>query len=357
MTEDDMLLRCREGKTSWKEMTGNKIPLHKHGIWEVYGINHCDAVRNVRAHPNVIKIFSALTGSAQLWSSMDRINFKFPGRRYRSAESWAHVDQHPLKSGLVTLQSYVDIMGTPTVDHPGNQFYEGSHIVFEKYREAISQGIINQQKKDWFKVSNYKEVLDFVKSELGELNFPTHVVKPIVPKGGMVLWDSRTIHDPSDGTFFDQGRFVIYISMLKYMEPIFTETQRKKKKAAFEELRSTTHTPCPQTLFSKTGRTYGKESAFVEITSPYALWPSQVSPDDSKEWEDSVVDPAEVSMRKQVPRNQEEKCLFGFVNYEELNRNPVTRGLGVFNMKYDPKVKGLLNFVPPEKVTPSKKKK
>jgi hypothetical protein len=64
---------------------------HKHGILESYRVNHCEAAREARKDPAILKVFAAHYGTTQLIGSMDRINFKFPGKSYTSRGRWDHI--------------------------------------------------------------------------------------------------------------------------------------------------------------------------------------------------------------------------------------------------------------------------
>jgi hypothetical protein len=69
------------------------------------------------------------------------------------------------------------------------------------------------------------------------------LTKVEVPKGGMVLWDSRTVHDNSRPEFGrpngSRWRHVVFVSMT----PAFWTTPRdiNKKRDAYENLLMTTH--------------------------------------------------------------------------------------------------------------------
>ena len=74
----------------------------------------------------------------------------------------------------------------------------------------------------------------------------------------MVLWDSRTIHcgtEPIKGRDNQKFRNVVYVCMLP--RSFTTESNLKKKRKAFEELRMTTHWPHKPKLFPINPRTYG----------------------------------------------------------------------------------------------------
>src|SRR5277367_3949922 len=66
-----------------KHSMSNLLP-HKHGIIESYRINHCEAAREARKEKKILQVFSSIYGSTRLVCSLDRINWKFPGKPYKS---------------------------------------------------------------------------------------------------------------------------------------------------------------------------------------------------------------------------------------------------------------------------------
>lgn len=281
---------------------------HKHGILESYRINHCEAAREARKDPEVLKIFCAIYGTTQLIGSLDRINFKFPGKKYSSRGRWDHIDQNPRKLGLRSIQSYLDILGT-NQDEPGNRFYEGSHLLFEEFTKPF-RGLDDT---DWFKVDEDMRIIIEKKCKL---------VKPVCEPGSLVLWDSRVAHSPSEGTNFKKGRSVFYICYLPY-DKSFTEKEEKKKMTAFNTMRSTQHTPYPQHMFPVKPRTYGNEMKYTEISIDH-LFANRLKGKEGKEREDEL--------KRCIEPDENEKLLFGFKSYSLLKNN-----IGLFNDKWNGK--------------------
>ncbi len=77
----------------------------------------------------MIEVFARLFGTDQLVCSLDRINFKFPGRPYVSKGPWCHADQHPSGTERQTIQAYLTLSAQRD-ESPANRFYAGSHRVF-----------------------------------------------------------------------------------------------------------------------------------------------------------------------------------------------------------------------------------
>ena len=79
--------------TNYAAVPMSRLLPHKHGIVESAHFNHCEAAREMRVHDIVLKVFATLYGTTQLVGSMDRINWKFPGKKYTSQAEWPHADR------------------------------------------------------------------------------------------------------------------------------------------------------------------------------------------------------------------------------------------------------------------------
>lgn len=240
-------------------------------------MNIAKPFRDLRKNPKVLAVYARLNGSTCLVSSLDRVNWKFPGRKYTSKGSWAHVDQNARNLGLRYIQSYVTFT-EGTKYSPQNRFYSGSHLKFEKFfqnRRTSKTG------DAWLRLTpeDREAMVNIQKCPL---------VKPTCPEGSMILWDSRTVHDPDEGTKFDDGRLVVYLCYSKYCpEMARSKVFQRKKQDAFKDFRATPHAPFPQTVFGKTVRTYGEEAGLYDVIPVKSLgYPSAEAascPDASEE--------------------------------------------------------------------------
>ena len=222
----------------------SRLPSHKHGILECYGLNHAEFVRRVRRDPRVLEVFALLYGTDQLTGSMDRVNWKFPGRAYHSQGDWCHADQHPRQPDRIAVQSYLTVTAQRE-ESPGNRFYEGSHAIFSEF--FADQRDDERPSSDWTRLTDDQRTALRAKCPL---------VKPQCPVGSLVLWDSRTVHSPSEGTDFADGRFAIYLCYSPLWGKAACDSTLKGKQEAFTQRRATAHCPVPQTLFGKTPRVY-----------------------------------------------------------------------------------------------------
>ncbi len=239
----------------FSKLKGPQLLPHKHGIIQAYRLNHAPFIRKVRRDLRIIEIYAALMGTDQLVASMDRINFKYPGRSYRSAEPWPHMDQDPRFPGLITIQSYLCLTDCEE-NSPGNRLYEGSHLVFAKrWAHLRKEGPTDS----WRKLNE---------TDASSLEEICPLIKPTMKKGSLLLWDSRVIHSPDDGTDFENGRFVIYLCFSKLWEKANDSAFLKKKQDAFLDCRATSHNPIPQKCFPKKCRVYDEEkkTAFMEFS-------------------------------------------------------------------------------------------
>ena len=92
--------------------------------------------------------------------------------------------------------------------------------------------------------------------------YKSNVLKEVrinAPKGSLVLWDSRTIHQnspPLKGRENPRWRYVVYSCMLPADKIL--QKDKIKKSEALKNLRMTTHWPYPVYLFPEKARNYGK---------------------------------------------------------------------------------------------------
>ena len=299
------------------------LPPHKHGILETYRINHCEAARDARKEEAILQIFASLLGTTRLVCSLDRINWKFPGKPYVSVADWDHADQNPRKLGRRCIQSYLNISGTLTAEEPGNRFYTGSHLVFEKFTKPY-RGLDDT---DWFKLD--EEMRAKLRDE-----FDCPLVKPLCRPGSLVMWDSRTVHSPDDGTDFKRGRCCFYMSYLGYEAASFDSKQEQKKREAFTQMRATPHVPFPQHLFGKQARTYGRENVKYLSVEQEPLFATSLKTAKSEQ------DKAIILSRCLEP-DAKERLLFGFDSYSKLSKK-----VGLWNKAWCGDEESVLEMTP-----------
>lgn len=253
----DCLAKASDGKlkrgADYKKMKATELPQHSHGILGSERVNHMPPVREMRRDPEIFRYFAALLGTDQLVGSMDRLNLKFPGRSYKSKEPWPHVDQDPRLIGRVTIQSYMTLTDC-SENEGGNRLYKGSHLLFgERFAYRRKGGKLD----NWCRLSQEEA------AELGKL---CPLTKPVLSKGDMLLWDSRTAHSPSDGSDFTNGRCVVYLCYNKLWQAANDKEFLEEKKQAFLDCKATTHSPVPQKFFEPRVYDPNKKAAFSEFS-------------------------------------------------------------------------------------------
>jgi hypothetical protein len=125
---------------------------------------------------------------------------------------------------------------------------EGSN----KYHGDFANEYKITDKDDWYKLSREEEEF-YVNKGCQYRNIKC-------PKGSLVFWDSRTIHcgiEASKIREVPNFRAIIYLCYMP--RELCSNANLKKKREAFENLRTTNHYPCKPKLFPKMPRTYGND--------------------------------------------------------------------------------------------------
>jgi hypothetical protein len=244
-------LTCDRIKISEPETWANLsefYPLHSMLI-QYFGVGHMKWVWDLRQHPAVKKVFEIIHKDDDLLVSFDGISIHMPHettrKGYYRGNDWLHTDQSPLKNehcvqGLVNLYP-VNVGDASLV------VYEGSH----KFHAEFFKHFGNETKTDWYRLTCEEEIRFFEERGCKK--------RALTGKeGSMFLWNSKTFHQ---GVESDKNRekpnhrLVSYICMTprKWATP----AALKKKRAAFESGRVTSHWPHRVKLFPKSPRTYG----------------------------------------------------------------------------------------------------
>jgi len=161
-------------------------------------------------------------------------------------DCWFHIDQSNMRKGLHAYQGAVYLEETTEQDYCFrviDGFPKYHQDLFETFKKARTEANV----KDFYILP--PEHIEWYKSKgLKEKKIP-------VPKGGMVLWDSRTIHDnvkPEEGRLHaGRWRYVVFVCMTP------AHWARKKdldlKSEAYQKMLSTAHWPSQGVkLFSST---------------------------------------------------------------------------------------------------------
>lgn len=241
----------RDKPDTWKSFF-SLYPLHAMLI-QRFGIGHAQFAWDARQNIKAVEIFSKLWSvePKDLLVSFDGSSFHLPpettNRGWNRNNTWYHTDQSFTRNDFECAQSFVTLndinVGDGTL-----AFMEGSH----KYHQDAANKFKLEEKSDWYKLN--KEQEEYYQSKGCEYK------KISCPKGSIVFWDSRTIHcgvEPFKQREQPNLRAVIYLCyMPRYL---ISNANLKKKKEAFNNLRTTNHWPAKPKLFGVNPRTYGNE--------------------------------------------------------------------------------------------------
>ena len=242
--------------------------LHQH-----FGVGHAQAVWDVRQHPRVAGVFADIwqTKPEDLLVSFDGFSLHVPpeqnGNRGWYRKPWMHVDQSYTRNGFECVQGWVTA-------HPVEEgdatlaFLRGSHAHHGAVADACNLRAAKDAKKDWRKLEE-PEIAEYAARGCA----PARVR---CPAGSLVLWDSRTVHcgvEPEKGRRNAAAqRCVVYVCMQPRARA--TPAALRKKRAALEALRMTSHWAAKPTLFPLTPRTYGAPLLPIQsVTTPPTLTP------------------------------------------------------------------------------------
>lgn len=219
-----------------------------HGIIQHLEVGHAAGVWEVRSNPKVQHVFEQIYGTNDLVSSFDGLCLMQPWHRF-GAKPWSHMDQSSKVTSRQCIQGYVNL--TDASDENTGSLYviPGSHKKFAAFFEKFPE-MREKSKGDWCKLENEEQRAFF-----GEDAIRVHG-----PRGSMVLWDSRTVHQsiPPVNRETAKQRLVVYTCFQP--RRLLSERNLKKKQKAFDEFRNTTHWAASKfKLFGKKPRTYGKE--------------------------------------------------------------------------------------------------
>ena len=244
--------------------TGVKWPPHTHYIIQHLGVGHQQAAWNARTNKKAIEAFARLWGTDKLTSSFDGANL-WPapegvnGTRWPVDSTWMHVDQSPYNSDTECVQAWGTFEDVDGEWDATLMVVPGSHLLHKDLLKVngcapVHKATGKPDNNDWYKFT--PEELNAI---LGKDWKTKKAVRVSAPKGSMVFWDSRTFHQgcaPVEGRPVKRDRAIVYLCYgpVKWM----TEVQKKKKRDAATNERTTTHWPLKSKLFAPTPRTYGR---------------------------------------------------------------------------------------------------
>lgn len=208
--------------------------INEKGMVNGYGVAHEQFTWSVRQEPGVIDAFQKAYDTPDLIVSFDNVNMAFPNRSDVPGNNpWPHQDQDRAKPGFRCLQGIVNIL--PNSDRDGGLIVcKGAHQLSEEFHEAFE----NESNRIWAWTNEWygftAEGMEWLKNKgcvWEKLN---------AEPGDLLLWDSRVPHYnlSPEGSM---PRFAMYTCYLPVAEA--TQEDLVRKKAAFKNLKSTTHWP------------------------------------------------------------------------------------------------------------------
>jgi len=208
--------------------TSNKWPRNYRGIIKERGGSHQKFVWDIRSELNVVKAFSLLWNCKpeELVTSFDSIGLVRPGMDWKA---WNHNDQvtpvKPVyKDSIISRMGAEHIQGIVNLEHTdptSSSFvcWPRTHLLFPK---------TNPQKGFVLKSTKFLEYIGYKPWKI------------LVPKGGMIIFDSRLVHCnapplPECKLF----RYVIYVCMTRRDK--LTSTELEQKRIYYKKKLATNH--------------------------------------------------------------------------------------------------------------------
>ena len=250
----------RQDKNTWKllyELWPKHSMLQQH-----FNVGHSQVVWDVRQNEKVVKVFSDIwkTPMKDMLVSFDGFSFSVPhevtNRGWYRKRTWYHSDQSFTRNDFECIQGWITGLDVNEGDATLT-FYEGSH----KYHKEFADEFKVTDRRDWYKLDKDEE--EFY------LNKGCTIQNIKCKKGSLVLWDSRTIHCGKEADRYRKEpnfRAIVYVCYKP--RRYATEAQLRKKRKAFNEMRTTSHYPCKGKLFPKLPQTYGKKLPDITKISP-----------------------------------------------------------------------------------------
>lgn len=209
----------------------------RRSVIQSYRIGHFDAAWKARVQCK--PVFAKVWGTDKLLTSVDGVAVGSPPEGpddYRQpGYCWAHLDQGVKRQGRHAFQGAVYLEETTTQDYcfrvlkSSHKFHK---TFFEKFPGAAKRTRIRSE----FCMLSKAQRIWYL-----DQGCPLTYVP--VPKGGLVLWDSRTVHDNDAPDINrqnkDRWRCVVFVSMAPAIWA--DEKNREFRKKAYENMELTSH--------------------------------------------------------------------------------------------------------------------
>ncbi|VDI58066.1 Hypothetical predicted protein [Mytilus galloprovincialis] len=245
-------LYSKEYRNWAKQIDNDGLPFTSfESLIQGHSIGHFNASWQVRLKAK--KIFAEIWKTDKLLSSIDAVALSCPPEEgsdlfAKPDQNWLHLDQGGQRVGLHAYQGAVYLEETLTTDHCFRVLAK-SHKEHDNFMKTFPYVINRTKKTEFFKLSE-KERKWYIEEK------GCRLTKVPCPKGGIILWDSRTIHDNSRPEFRrpnkDRWRHVVFVCMTPAAWT--TPADLAKKRNAYENLENTTHWPSKGVCIFKSSR-------------------------------------------------------------------------------------------------------
>ncbi|KAL4221034.1 hypothetical protein ACF0H5_019296 [Mactra antiquata] len=231
---DQTIAKYREWLSNFKE---GEWPYSSYSLIQRYNTGNMEPTWFVRLKSK--KVFAEIWKTDKLLSSVDAIAIGRPPEDgeelfHRPGDHWLHLDQSAEREGLHAYQGAV-YLETADEDDWTLHVMESSHLHFEEFIKSNEKVAIKSMMNGFYSLRD-EQVKHF--SQLG-----CTLRRVPVPKGGMVLWDSRLVHANAGVVKGRKNpgrwRFCVFVSMTPAIWA--NEEDLKVKREAYNEVRMTTH--------------------------------------------------------------------------------------------------------------------
>lgn len=218
----------------WLNRFGDNPPFQRHSIVQQYHVGHFEQTWKARLQTK--QFFADVWGTEKLLTSTDGVAMGKPPELggLVNNQSWLHCDQGAQRQGLHCYQGAVYLEQTTETDWCFRAM-KRSHLFHEEFFNTFPKAKGKSRRSDLYRL--LPEELAWYESKGSML------MKVAVPKGGLLLWDSRTIHDnspPVEGRPNpDRWRFVVFVSMTPAHWA--TEADLHIKRNAYKDMSTTSH--------------------------------------------------------------------------------------------------------------------
>jgi len=222
-----------DDRSTWR--VSNVPPFGRGGIFNRYGAGHEQYAWDIRAEPELIKVFAKIWGTEELLTSYDATNVTLPYPEEELvgevAAPWPHVDQSPNRRFKHCVQGIMNLMENGP-DDGGLLVLSGSLPLYNEFFETHQP-----PPGGWSWADSYK----YVEQDMQWFyDRGCKWVKVEAEPGDVILWDSRCVHygAPARG---DRPRVATYVCYKPAAD--ITEEMAEARVRATAEYIGTSHDP------------------------------------------------------------------------------------------------------------------